>query len=155
MDRRWIVRVLGAAAVTLPFANRQAAAAYEKSPEKNHKLAIHVDVNDPEVMKLCLNNARNAHDLYTEWGEQVAIEIVAYSQGFHMLREDTSPVKEEIKALRAKVPTVAFGACNNTKKAMERREGKTLVLIPEATLVPAGVVRLVELQELGYKYLKP
>ena len=112
MDRRWILRVLGAAAVAVPVLDRQAASAIEKSPEKNHKLAIHVDVNDPEVMKLALNNAGNAHELYKEWGEEVAIEIVAYSQGFHMLREDTSPVKEEIKALRAKVPTVAFGACN-------------------------------------------
>ena len=154
MDRRWIVRVLGAGLVTLPFVNRKATA-YEKSPEKHHKLAIHVDVNDPEVMKLAFNNARNAHELYTEWGEDVAIEIVAYSQGFHMLREDTSPVKDEIKALRTKVPTVAFGACNNTKKGMERREGKTITIIPEATLVPAGIVRLVELQELGYKYVKP
>jgi intracellular sulfur oxidation DsrE/DsrF family protein len=154
MDRRWIVRVLGAGLVTLPFVNRKATA-YEKSPEKHHKLAIHVDVNDPEVMKLAFNNARNAHELYTEWGEDVAIEIVAYSQGLHMLRDDTSPVKEEIKVLRAKVPQVAFVACNNTKKGMERREGKTITLIPEATLVPAGVVRLVELQELGYKYVKP
>jgi uncharacterized protein len=154
MDRRWILRVFGAAAMALPLVNRKAAA-YEKSTEKNHKLAIHVDVNDPEVMKLALNNARNAHELYTEWGEQVEIEIVAYSQGFHMLREDTSPVKEEIKALRTKVPQVAFGACNNTKKGMEKREGKTITLIPEATLVPAGIVRLVELQELGYKYVKP
>ena len=155
MDRRWILRVLGAATVVLPVVDRQTAAAIEKSPEKNHKLALHVDVNDPDVMKLALNNARNAHELYTGWGEQVAIEIVAYSQGLHMLRDDTSPVKEEIKALRAKVPTVAFGACNNTKMGMEKREGKTIPLIPEATLVPAGIVRLVELQELGYKYVKP
>ena len=109
------MRVLGAGLVTLPFVNRQAAA-YEKSPEKHHKLAIHVDVNDPEVMNLAFNNARKAHELYTEWGEDVAIEIVAYSQGLHMLRDDTSPVKEEIKALRAKVPQVAFGACNNTSQ---------------------------------------
>jgi uncharacterized protein len=136
MDRRWIVRVMGAAMVTLPFANRKAAA-YEKSNEKSHRLALHIDVNDPEVMKLAFNNARNAHELYTEWGETVAIEIVAYSQGLHMLREDTSPVKEEIK------------------QGMERREGKTITLVPEATLVPAGIVRLVELQELGYKYVKP
>jgi intracellular sulfur oxidation DsrE/DsrF family protein len=155
MDRRWILRILGGTAVALPVIDRQAAGAIEKSPETHHKLAIHVDVNDPEVMKLALNNARNAHELYTEWGENVAIEIVAYSQGFHMLREDTSPVKEEIKALRAKVPQVAFGACNNTKKGMEKREGKVITIIPEATLVPAGIVRLVELQELGYKYIKP
>jgi intracellular sulfur oxidation DsrE/DsrF family protein len=154
MDRRWIVRVIGAGMVTLPFAGRQAVA-YEKSTEKHHKLAIHVDVNDPEVMKLAFNNVRNCHELYAESGDDLAVEIVAYSQGLHMLRDDTSPVKDDIKALREKVPQVAFGACNNTKKGMERREGKTIILIPEATLVPAGAVRLVELQELGYKYLKP
>jgi uncharacterized protein len=154
MDRRWLVKVFSAGLVTLPIVDRTAVA-YEKSSEKHHKLALHVDVNDPEVMKLAFNNARNAHELYKESGEDLAVEIVAYSQGLHMLRDDTSPVKAEIKALREKVPQVAFGACNNTKQGMEKREGKTIVLIPEATLVPAGVVRLVELQELGYKYLKP
>jgi intracellular sulfur oxidation DsrE/DsrF family protein len=102
-----------------------------------------------------LNNARNAHELYQERGEEVAIEIVAYSQGLHMLRDDTSPVKQEIRDLRKKVPQVAFGACNNTKMAMERREGKPVPIIPEATIVPAGIVRLVELQEDGYSYVKP
>ena len=53
-----------------------------------------------------------------------------------MLRDDTSPVKADIKALREKVPQITFGACNNTKKGMEKREGKTIVMIPEAHLVP-------------------
>jgi intracellular sulfur oxidation DsrE/DsrF family protein len=81
--------------------------------------------------------------------------LVCYSQGLHMLRDDNSPVKEEIRATRAKVPQLAFGACNNTKRAMERIEGKTIPIIPEAVVVPADVVRLVELQEQGFKYLKP
>ena len=152
MNRRWIFKALTAGLLTAPLFNRKAAAAGEK---KAHRLALHVDQNDVDVMKLALNNARNAHELYQERGEELAIEIVAYSQGLHMLRDDTSPVKQEIRDLRKKVPQVAFGACNNTKKGMERREGKTITLIPEATLLPAGVVRLVELQELGYKYLKP
>ena len=152
MNRRWIFKLLAAAAVAVPLADRRAAAAGEK---KAHRLALHVDQNDPDVMKLALNNARNAYDLYTERGEEVAIEIVAYSQGLHMLRDDTSPVKAEIRELRKKVPQVAFGACNNTKTAMEKREGKPVPIIPEATIVPAGVVRLVELQEDGYAYVKP
>ena len=57
--------------------------------------------------------------------------------------------------LRKIVPQVAFGACNNTKTAMEKREGKPVPIIPEATIVPAGIVRLVELQEAGYHYVKP
>jgi uncharacterized protein len=85
----------------------------------------------------------------------VMIEIVAYSEGLHMLRDDTSPVKQEIRELRKQWPQVAFGACNNTKTGMEKREGKPVPIIPEATIVPAGVVRLVELQEQGYAYVKP
>jgi uncharacterized protein len=64
-------------------------------------------------------------------------------------------VKDDIRATRAKVPQLAFGACNNTKRAMERAEGKTIPIIQEAVVVPAGIVRLIELQEQGYQYAKP
>jgi uncharacterized protein len=152
MDRRWMIKVFGAGLLAVPFAARKAAAEGEK---KLHRLAIHVDQNDADVMKLALNNTRNANELYKERGEELAVEIVCYSQGLHMLRDDTSPVKNEIHELRKVVPQVAFGACNNTKTAMEKREGKPVPIIPEATIVPAGIVRLVELQEAGYHYVKP
>jgi intracellular sulfur oxidation DsrE/DsrF family protein len=152
MDRRSIFRVGIAALAVAPLFDRKAGAATEK---KQHKLAVHVDQNDPAVMRLALANSRNAHELYAAMGEDIAIEIVCYSQGLHMLRDDTSPVKDEIRATRAKVPQLAFSACNNTKRAMEKTEGKTIPIIQEAVVVPAGVVRLVELQEQGFKYLKP
>ena len=152
MDRRSIFKVTVAALAAAPLFGRKAAAAGEK---KTHKMAVHVDQNDPAVMRLALGNTRNAHDLFAAKGEELEVEIVCYSQGLHMLRDDTSPVKEEIKQTRAKVPQVTFGACNNTKRAMERTEGKIIPIIPEAHVVPAGVVRLVELQEDGYTYLKP
>jgi uncharacterized protein len=152
MDRRSIFRAGLAAMAVAPLFGRKAAAAPGK---KQHKLAIHVDQNDPAVMRLALNNARNCHELYTSRGDDIAIEIVCYGQGLHMLRDDTSPVKEEIKSTRAKVPQLAFSACANTRRAMEKTEGKTIPVIDEAVVVPAGVVRLVELQEQGFKYLKP
>jgi intracellular sulfur oxidation DsrE/DsrF family protein len=150
MDRRSIFGVLAAALASAPLL-RQAAAA----DPKVHRLAIHVDQNDPDVMKLALNNAMNVYEHYNERGEEVAIEIVAYSQGLHMLREDTSPVKDRITAMRAKITSIAFSACDNTKRAMEKTEGKAVTLIPEATIVPAGAVRLLELQEQGWAYLRP
>ena len=152
MDRRGIFRAMAATLLAAPFVSRSAAAEEEK---KTHRLAIHVDQNDADVMKLAMNNTRNAFELYKERGEELAVEIVCYSQGLHMLRDDTSPVKNEIRALRKIVPQVAFGACNNTKTGMEKREGKPIPIIPEATIVPAGIVRLVELQEAGYHYVKP
>jgi uncharacterized protein len=156
MNRRSIITLLTGVLLTLPFTRAKASAAETGATgKKAHRLALHVDQNDADIMKLALNNARNAHDLYRERGEEVAIEIVAYSQGLHMLREDTSPVKAEIRELRKTMPQLAFGACNNTKTGMEKREGKTVPIIAEATIVPAGVVRLVELQEQGYSYVKP
>jgi intracellular sulfur oxidation DsrE/DsrF family protein len=150
MDRRSIFGVLAAALASAPLLRHAAAA-----ETKVHRLAIHVDQNDPDVMKLALNNAMNVYEHYNERGEEVAIEIVAYSQGLHMLRDDTSPVKDRIKAMRAKIKNVAFSACDNTKRAMEKTEGKEMTLIPEATIVPAGAVRLLELQEQGWAYLRP
>jgi len=72
-----------------------------------------------------------------------------------MLRDDTSPVKPEIAELRKDVPQVVFSGCNNTKTGMEKREGRPVPIIAEARIVPAGVARLMELQEQGYAYVKP
>lgn len=152
MNRRSIFSAGLTALALVPLFGRKVAAAPEK---RQHKLAIHVDQNDAAVMRLALANARNAQELYAAAGDDAAIEIVCYSQGLHMLREDTSPVKEDIRSTRTKVPQLAFGACNNTKRAMERTEGKTIPIIDEAVVVPAGVVRLIELQEQGFKYIKP
>ena len=122
---------------------------------KVHRVSFHIDENNPKIMNLALNNAKNVYEYFHERGEEVAIEIVAYSQGLHMFRADTSPVKDRITELRALVKDTTFSACGNTKRGMEKAEGKPMTLIPEARVVPAGVVRLVELQEQGWSYVRP
>jgi uncharacterized protein len=122
-----------------------------------HRIVIHVDKNDPEVMNLALGNARNVIETYRAKNEDVNIEVVAYGPGLHMLRDDTSPVKDRIKELtEVSFPSnISFSACNNTKQGMEKREGHPITIIPQAHLVPAGVVRIMELEEQGYSYVKP
>ena len=124
---------------------------------KPHRVVIQVDQNDAEVMNLALNNAKNVLETYRAKNEDVAVEIVAYGPGLHMLRDDTSPVKDRIKQMaELSFPsTLTFSACNNTKQGMEKREGHPITIIPQATLVPAGVVRIMELEEQGYSYVKP
>jgi intracellular sulfur oxidation DsrE/DsrF family protein len=150
-NRRNIFRQVAAALLAAPAFASQAQAA----SEKKHRLAIHVDQSDIAQMNLALGNASNVFEHYKSRGEAVEIEIVAYAQGLHMLREDTSPVKERIKGLREKVPSIVFSACDNTKRRMEKEEGRNITFIPEATVVPSGVVRLMELQELGWSYVRP
>jgi intracellular sulfur oxidation DsrE/DsrF family protein len=45
--------------------------------------------------------------------------------------------------------------CGNTKAIMERSEGHPLPLVDGSQVVPFGVVRLVELQEAGWSYMRP
>jgi intracellular sulfur oxidation DsrE/DsrF family protein len=120
-----------------------------------HKLAIHVDENDPKVMNLALNNAENVTNYYESQGDTVIIEIVTYGPGLHMLRSDTSPVKARIEAMSLGMDNLSFAACGNTMTKMAKKEGKDIPIMPEAKQVVAGVVRLIELQEDGYSYLRP
>ena len=108
-------------------------------------------------MNLALNNAKNVLEMYRAKNEDAVVEIVAYGPGLHMLRDDTSPVKDRIKQLaELSFPSaLTFSACNNTKQGMEKREGHPITIIPQATIVPAGVVRIMELEEQGYSYVKP
>jgi len=124
---------------------------------KTHRIAIQVDQNDPQVMNLVLNNATNVIEHYRAKNEDVDVEIVAYGPGLHMLRADTSPVQDRIKHLKDMVfpGKIQFSACNNTKQGMEKKEGHAISIVPEATVVPSGVVRLMELQEEGWSYVRP
>ena len=124
---------------------------------KTHRIAIQVDQNDPQVMNLVLNNATNVIEHYRAKNEDVDVEIVAYGPGLHMLRADTSPVQDRIKHLKDMVfpGKIQFSACNNTKQGMEKKEGHAISIVPEATVVPSGVVRLMELQEQGWSYVRP
>ena len=148
----------GLSASAQSVADKKAVAVPGKA--KTHRLAIHVDENDPAKMILALNNAANVTQFYSGIGEQVEIEIVAYGPGLHMLRADTSPepVKARMKSFLQSMPNVTFTACENTRENMARAEGKKpadIPLLEFAKSVPSGVVRLIELQEQGWSYVKP
>lgn len=138
-----------AAAFLAVFASNAVLAA-----ETVHKLAIHVDANDPAVMNLALNNAANVRQYYKDLGEGVEIEIVAYGPGLNMYTAD-SPVKDRISTMGMEDEHIRFSACGNTLAAFEKKKGGKVELLSEAKIVPSGVVRLMELQQDGYSYIRP
>jgi intracellular sulfur oxidation DsrE/DsrF family protein len=123
--------------------------------EKVHKIAIQVAENNPQLMNLALNNASNIVSHYKKAGEKVVVEIVTFGPGLHMLRDDTSPVKQRIQQMALENPEMTFAACANTQANMKRQENKDITLISEAKMTPSGVVRLAELQGQGYAYIRP
>lgn len=141
------MRILAAASAALILSASATLAA-------DHKLAIHVDQNDPAVMNLALNNAQNVTAFYAAKGETVDIEIVAYGPGLNMYVAE-SPVKDRISAMSLEDPDLHFSACGNTLAAMTKKAGHDVKLLSEAKIVPSGVVRLMELQSQGYSYVRP
>ncbi len=147
MNRRLFALAL-AAALAAPIAPALAQ-------QKTHKVAIHVNDADPQRLNLALNNVDNIQKYYASKGESVSIEVVTYGPGLVLLRADTSPVKERVKVMSIEYPGLRFSACENTRAGMAKREGKEIPLVSEATPVPSGVIRLIELQEQGWSYLRP
>ncbi len=134
-----------------------AAKAKANPAAKPHRIVVQVNQNDPAVMNLALNNATNVIDYYRAKSVEVKVDLVTYGPGLHMLRDDTSPVKDRIKQLKdyAFPSTVQFSACGNTKENMEKKEGHPINVLSEAVIVPSGVVHLMELQEKGWSYIRP
>jgi intracellular sulfur oxidation DsrE/DsrF family protein len=153
-----VVALLIVAPPSAALQKKQTTAQMLKRPaadKKLHHLILQVNTNEPAMMNLALNNATNVAQYYTDLGEKVEIEVVTFGPGLHMLRDDTSPVKARIKAIKESTPAISFKACGNTRENMHKAENKEIPIIPEATVVKSGVVRVMELQEHGWTYVKP
>lgn len=132
------------------------ALAVEKA--KEHRIVVQVDQDDPAVMNLVLNNVQNMLEYYNSKGEAAKVEVVAFGPGLTMLRDDKSPVKDRLMRLAkdGSFPAnLQFSACHNTMMGMEKREGHPIPIVSPAKVVPSGVVRINELQEEGWTYLRP
>ena len=124
--------------------------------EKIHRIVMQISSGDPARMNLILNNASNINKYYLDKGEEAKIEIVAYGPGLTMLRGDKSPVKKRVKTIAQNFENVSFKACNNTlQKLIKKEKKKDIPLLPEAKIVPSGVIHLIQRQEEGWTYIKP
>jgi intracellular sulfur oxidation DsrE/DsrF family protein len=158
-----LVQEQGAATkpAALPAAQMRNQSAFARAAQppaakdKEHRLILQVNTNDPAAMTLALNNAMNVAQYYRDLGEKVKVEVVTFGPGLHMLRDDTSPVKARIETMALSVPEVSFKACGNTQENMHKAENRDIPIIPQAEVVKSGVVRIMELEEEGWTYVKP
>ena len=120
-----------------------------------HKIAVHVDDGDPRVLHMALNNVQNLASYYKSQGDTVQVEVVAYGPGLVMFLDGKSPVSDRISTMSLELEGLTFSACGNTLRKMSEKAGHDVALMDEAVVVPSGVVRLVELQEQGYAYVRP
>lgn len=121
-----------------------------KLPFAQQKLVLQVSSDDPALWNLVLNNAQNVLDYFGQ--EKVRIVVVAYGPGLKMFLKK-SPVAARLAAQNDE--GIEFDACHNTMKAMEKKTGHMPVLADSVVIVPAGVVRIMQLEKDGFVYIRP
>jgi len=129
----------------------QANAATEDKPFAEHKVVLQISDNDPSKQTLVLNVANNLMKAYGG-PDKVEVEIVAFGPGLRLMFDDNGN-KGRISGLTDN--GVRFAACGNTMKKMTSQLGHPPKMNNQASVVPAGVVRIIELVDQGYTLIKP
>jgi uncharacterized protein len=114
-----------------------------------HRVVMHLNSGDEKVQRGALNNIRN---LYQEVGrEYLRVELVVHGAGLTLLTKKDSTLASELAQLKTAYEA-EFTACSNTMKAQGLTRADLLDQVGRT--VPA-MVRLMELQEEGWAYIKP
>ncbi len=130
-----------------------AEASHLKESPKKHKIVYHLNEPGVEKTKFVLGNIQNHIAGVGGWGNIEALELVVHGPALkNFVTKDMDPgVKGALNALQTQ--GMGFGACGNTMKVFNI----TLDQLPDGTrhLPQGGVVRVMELQDQGYAYIRP
>lgn len=148
--RNWIPILVAAIALV---ALAQADAAHLKDNARKHRIVYQLDDAGVDKAKFVLGNIRNHASGVGGWQNIESVELVVFGPALKSFVQGSMDpaVKQALETLQGQGMT--FGACGNTMKnfsiTAEQLPAKSSIL-PQG-----GVVRIMELQELGYIYLRP
>lgn len=131
-------------------ASYQVQAAEDNKPFAEERIVLQISDPNPFKQTLVLNVASNLIKYYGQ--DKVDVEIVAFGPGLRLMFKDNVNTGR-IKGLSSS--GVTFSACKNTIAGMTKKLGHAPELNSNAVPVSAGVVRIIDLQNKGFKLVKP
>jgi len=145
MWRAFVIPIVVALGVAGP-----AAADHVKGGRAVHRIVVQVNEDNPQLWNLMLNNIANLIGAMGK--EHVDIKVIAYGPGINMFKTGSNVVERLDSLKKFAGSSVGYTVCSNTMKAMkvERQD-----IVPLVDDFYPGIVRVVELQEQGYVYLRP
>ncbi len=117
----------------------------------DRKMAIQLNSSDPLTQKMALLNARNLKAVIGK--DNIDVELVVYGPGLSALKiesANSSRIKDLMDRYGLKV-----SICEGTLKSYAKRHGGEPDIIEGVSRVPTGAIRILELQEQGYAYMRP
>ncbi len=154
MTKRWRLLLRAAAGLALAVVVMgvgRAEASHTSDNPKKHKVFFHLNESDPKKASAVLTNVQNLVDT-VGWKNIEALELVVHGPGLRpfIARTIDPDVKGKVETLLT--GGMAMGACQIT---MKRQSIKPEELIDGLVPIPSGVVRVMELEEKGYAYIRP
>ena len=132
------------------FISYQIQAAEDDKPFAEERIVLQISDPNPIKQTLVLNVASNLVKHYGQ--DKVDVEIVAFGPGLRlMFKENVNSSRIEGLASSG----VKFAACKNTIAGISKKLGHKPELNSNAVPVSAGVVRIIDLQNKGFKLIKP
>ena len=128
----------------------QIQAAEDDKPFAEERIVLQISDPNPIKQTLVLNVASNLIKHYGQ--DKVDVEIVAFGPGLRLMFKDNIN-NGRIKGLSSS--GVKFAACGNTIAGVTKKLGHAPELHSDAVTVSAGVVRIIDLQNQGFKLIKP
>jgi len=162
---RTLLTVFALSAMVFSALGRAAAEAGEQG-EALAKVVYHADFSDPRRFSGMLTSIHNMVTHYQNEFIDYDVRIVFVSHGIRFLTDDKlekTPFAEDTAMAErresnkgrlltlSKVQNVKLELCEITRVAIRLPKDK---LYDGVELVPSGVVRIAELQKLGYAYIK-
>lgn len=143
--------VLSALFATLPLPAADGTSTASGAPAataaaKKQRIVIQVSDPDPRLWAQAMNYTENLQEGYGK--DNVEIEIVALGWGIGILKMDSPQAYRIPDALKR---GIRISACEVT---MRRQKLTRDDMLPGIGFVPGGLVRIIELQQQGWNYLK-
>ena len=113
-----------------------------------YDLILHLDSAEENFLRMCLRNATNYYNALPQ--ERFELVLVANGGGAKQFARQNLEFEKWAAELVSR--GMKIKVCAN---AMAEHEIKKEELWPICEVVPAGLVAIVDLQNLGYSYVKP
>jgi len=148
-----LTRLVGLVVVAMLMAARPGEASHLKEQPRKHRVVYHLSEPGVDKARFVLGNIQNTISGVGGPANIEAIELVVHGPALKTFV--TATIDPQLKTILADLQAqgVVFGACGNTMKAFSL----SLEQLPKGAhpLPQGGVVRIMELVEQGYVYLRP
>ena len=116
----------------------------------NYSVVFHVDSNDKQTLNLAFSNIENYYNAMDSYKDPFTVVLLANGPAVQLFVKEETDLAQKSQTLNKRGLNIHL--CQN---ALNKFSIKKENLYDNCSIVPAGIVDLVELQNKGFSYIKP